>query len=308
MRIRKKYTFYIFIYALLVCGQKSQISAQFRDISKKIVIDDCKYTITYKYKFIRDTINKEPKYDKQILEIGNKTSHYYSIYGDKLDSIYYNFSNNKKQHKHGKSGSDGINPRAEARLKPNERAQYDNYYINYPQAGILTIITSMVYKEFIYEEYVPKFEWKIFVDTATILEYKCLKATTTFRGRDYEVWFTPFIPIRQGPWKFNGLPGLILKAIDTKRYFEWTAVGIEKPDNKKIYAYNFDKNEIQTTTRKDMINLLHKRWKDPVGLRFYLRPSSQSFSYKDNTGKVITIERNNMPNYQGTYIPIPELE
>jgi GLPGLI family protein len=282
--------------------------AQFRNISKKAIIDDCRYSITYSYIFIRDTIKKEPRYDKQILEIGNKTSHYYSIYGDKLDSIYYNFSNNTKLHKPDKSGTDGINPRAEARLKPNERPQYDNYYMNYPQAGTLTVITSMVFKEFIYEEPVPKFEWKIQADTMTVLGYKCMKATTMFRGRTYNVWFTPFIPIRQGPWKFNGLPGLILKAADTKGYFEWTATGIEKSQNKNIYAYNFDKTKTQKTTRKDMINLLHKRWKDPVGLKFYLRPNAQSFSYKDNTGKIITIDRNNIHNYQSTYIPIPELE
>ncbi|MCC6413227.1 MAG: GLPGLI family protein [Saprospiraceae bacterium] len=45
--------------------------------------------------------------------------------------------------------------------------------------------------------------------------YQCLKATGHFRGRDYEVWFTPDIPISSGPFKLGGLPGLILEGRST---------------------------------------------------------------------------------------------
>lgn len=45
--------------------------------------------------------------------------------------------------------------------------------------------------------------------------YECLKATGHFRGRDYEVWFTPDISISSGPYKLGGLPGLILEAHST---------------------------------------------------------------------------------------------
>jgi len=45
--------------------------------------------------------------------------------------------------------------------------------------------------------------------------YECLKATGHFRGRDYEVWFTPDIPISSGPFKLGGLPGMILEARTT---------------------------------------------------------------------------------------------
>lgn len=51
-------------------------------------------------------------------------------------------------------------------------------------------------------------------DSLSILDYKCIKATTRFRGRDYTAWVTKELPINDGPWKFYGLPGLILQIED----------------------------------------------------------------------------------------------
>ena len=56
--------------------------------------------------------------------------------------------------------------------------------------------------------------------------YPCQKATATFRGRDYEAWFTPEIPVNDGPWKFFGLPGLILKVTDAENIFSFVCVGL----------------------------------------------------------------------------------
>lgn len=64
------------------------------------------------------------------------------------------------------------------------------------------------------EEKIPSFDWKIGNETEEILGYQCKKATMTFRGRNYIAWFAPKIPISDGPWKFGGLPGLILKVED----------------------------------------------------------------------------------------------
>ncbi|MFT7351321.1 MAG: GLPGLI family protein [Flavobacterium sp.] len=73
------------------------------------------------------------------------------------------------------------------------------------------------------------FEWEITSDTITILNHICYKATTTFRGRNYEAFFAKDIPITDGPMKFNGLPGLILKVklIDGQAIFETVATKVE---------------------------------------------------------------------------------
>ena len=56
---------------------------------------------------------------------------------------------------------------------------------------------------------ITSLNWKLIDDERTILGATCSKATTTFRGREYEVWYNKDIPVSNGPWKFDGLPGLI---------------------------------------------------------------------------------------------------
>ena len=65
-------------------------------------------------------------------------------------------------------------------------------------------------------------------ETKEILGYNCQKATCKFRGRNYEVWYSPDIPMNGGLWKFSGLPGLILMANDAQHQFEFICEKIEK--------------------------------------------------------------------------------
>lgn len=72
------------------------------------------------------------------------------------------------------------------------------------------------------------YTWKITNETKQIQNYTCYKATTTFRGNNFEAWFTPDIPINAGPWKWYGLPGLIVEATDTDKSEVYLLEKIEK--------------------------------------------------------------------------------
>lgn len=67
-----------------------------------------------------------------------------------------------------------------------------------------------------YEEPVPQIDWEIAEQTDTIAGYRCLAAEGDFGGRRWKVWFAPEIPLPYGPWKLGGLPGLILRAEDSR--------------------------------------------------------------------------------------------
>lgn len=68
--------------------------------------------------------------------------------------------------------------------------------------------------------------WRLTAKTQTILGYPCLSATTTFRGRTYTAYYTPKLPISNGPWKLGGVPGLILAAKTDDGYQEWRATNV----------------------------------------------------------------------------------
>ncbi|MCJ7934848.1 MAG: GLPGLI family protein [Chryseobacterium sp.] len=67
-----------------------------------------------------------------------------------------------------------------------------------------------------------------FNDEKEVLGYKSYKATTIFNKKLYVAWYTKEIPISEGPYRFKGLPGLILELEDEKGYSTFKAVGIEK--------------------------------------------------------------------------------
>jgi len=77
-------------------------------------------------------------------------------------------------------------------------------------------------------EKIPVFKWKLTSkETKKVGNYICKKATTYFRGRNYIAWYTLNIPTQFGPWKFNGLPGLILEAYDETNRYHWAAQKIK---------------------------------------------------------------------------------
>lgn len=71
------------------------------------------------------------------------------------------------------------------------------------------------------EENLPNMKWILLSEQKQIGDFLCEKAKTTFRGRTYEVWYTTEIPITYGPWKFNGLPGLMVEIKDTQGIYTW---------------------------------------------------------------------------------------
>ncbi len=79
-----------------------------------------------------------------------------------------------------------------------------------------------------YNEPFQEMQWEVVGDsTKTILGYECMMAMTAYHGRDWTAWFAPEIPAHDGPWKFAGLPGLILMVSESQGIYSFTANGIE---------------------------------------------------------------------------------
>ena len=91
-----------------------------------------------------------------------------------------------------------------------------------------------------YESGSAPMQWSLTGEAELVGDYRCQKAVTTFGGREWTAWFCPDIPVDGGPYKFRGLPGLILKVEDAGKHFSWTMTGIEKgswPIYEKQYLF-----------------------------------------------------------------------
>ena len=93
-------------------------------------------------------------------------------------------------------------------------------YKNY-NTEIIIYNKPLVFSEIlVIKEPLQLFTWQIIPNVDTlILGYHCQKAKASFRGREYTAYFSPEINMFGGPWKFDGLPGLILSVKDEDEYF-----------------------------------------------------------------------------------------
>ncbi len=82
---------------------------------------------------------------------------------------------------------------------------------------------------FYYDEPIP--EWELSADTSSINGVRCQKATTKIGNRVWTAWFTAEIPIPDGPYKFSGLPGLVIQVQDERMHWVFHLRDIENDVN-----------------------------------------------------------------------------
>ncbi len=142
----------------------------------------------YEYKSVKD-INK--------IKDTTKTTMYLDVY--KNGSVFYDTQNYKDDSTASANGY-------------KLSLFVDKVYKEYPHN--IFLITS-INNDFYSVSDLRKMDWNISSDTKEINKMNVQKATLNFGGRIWEAWFAPDIPISDGPYKFHGLPGLIVKISDS---------------------------------------------------------------------------------------------
>lgn len=203
--------------------------------------DQFEYEVIYKLSFKLDSTVAQPESEYMMLYLGNNYSYYLSR--------AQNFAN--KIAARGNSGHTSKNAITKFHYQIVKNIQEDKLYYIHP----------IVQNKFYFEEDKNLFDWQIENKTKEIKGYKVQKATTTFAGRNYIAWFTPEIPISDGPYKFNGLPGLILEISDTEIEWVFEFFGLKKLSPKQNFKLNF--NQLIKTTPKDLSDTYLRYRKDP---------------------------------------------
>ena len=158
----------------------------------------------YEYKFVSDSTKKDVVASEMMfLDITKNSSKYYSREVYVQDSIMR--ADLEKQMKAGVSNFNikRNDAKGKVRYKVTKDYQKNKTYLN-------VRIGSDSYK--VLEDRV--LEWKILPEKEKIGNWEAQKATTEFGGRKWTAWFCEEIPLSDGPYKFKGLPGLIVKISD----------------------------------------------------------------------------------------------
>lgn len=143
------------------------------------------------------------KTENAYLDISQEKSVFYSENRIKRDSVI--------QATIQSGGARGFNRDQMQNLRSNI-----NYSIEKDKKNQKIIFKDRIGRDvYTYEEDRP-LNWKIMPETTKIGEYKVQKAETDFGGRKWTAWFTTDLPYQDGPYKFGGLPGLIVKVQDDK--------------------------------------------------------------------------------------------
>lgn len=161
----------------------------------------------------------------------------------------------------------------------------DIYYKNI-QEKRFSKKTEIMGKVFLVKDSLPMYNWELSSETKNIGNYTCYKATftkevenisvTMVNGESKEVkkketivttaWYTPQVPISNGPDNYQGLPGLILEINDGKKMIVCTEIilnpsekiNIEEPEKGKIVSQS-KYEEIKKEKSAEMMEKMKSR-------------------------------------------------
>lgn len=204
--------------------------ASFTFASAQIKLGKGEYRVSYKTSMVADTSKPNViSIDTMFLEFSRERSVYYNPAKRISDSLLYTQIQKSMQ----TGAMFHLNKAGD--IKKNSTVIVHQY----PNAGKLTYFSQNVgLRPFTYEESYPLMQWQLSEETKIIQGYECKKATTTFRGRNYEVWYAPAIPSNFGPYKFYGLPGLIVFLQDSRKHFTFELIGLQKlPKNYQMITH-----------------------------------------------------------------------
>lgn len=202
------------------------------------------YTVVYDFSHVRDANYPEKPYrSEMMLSVGKSSSRFGSV------TDYQSYKQFKDRAKQPVVVSAA--PRKVVMGRPllltskSEEAEYREQIMKDFTVKKLDKAALIGIKFFLVSAApMPGIKWKIENEQKVLLGYNCQYAVGHWAGREYRVWFTTELPFQDGPWVLNGLPGLILEAVDSKNEVSFKATSLtENTDAEELVesVYPYDK-------------------------------------------------------------------
>jgi len=136
----------------------------------------------------------------------------------------------------------------------------------------------------------PVIKWKVQKTQKTIGTYTCQKATGSYGGRNYTAWFAPSLAFTYGPWKLNGLPGLILEASDDQGHVSFVMEKIT--EGNELFSLEDIRKSTKPLSEQEYEKAKQRFANDPVGTAKSSLPAGVAdniaIMYEDETGKILS--------------------
>ncbi|PPL01815.1 GLPGLI family protein [Parapedobacter indicus] len=170
--------------------------------------------VIYEFMHINDTLQPDKPYkEEMVLYIGQHATSY--------DTYSLERVNQQIKSQMEDPAFDG-----NLTLRGSGSTTKESYYIQ-PEERRIKQLYRLAGEIYVVDEDYPAIDWQVADETKEIGGYDVQKATGRFRGRDYTAWFTTALPFQAGPWKLQGLPGLVLEASDHRGEVFFRYAGFE---------------------------------------------------------------------------------
>lgn len=237
--------------------------------------------IHYQFKHMNDSTARDKfSQDEVVTYLGNTSSYYTSYSSSRIQE---------------QIAAQMASPTFDGSLviKSTSNPIKDSYLVDFGQEKIHEI-KKIGSSEFFLNDNFPQLDWMITEESKEIGGYLCQKATTKFKGRNYEAWFCPEIPIPYGPWKLHGLPGLILAARDHKGEVIFDYAGFDKSDAATTFTIGLSSNAVESNAEE--VAKLEKAFQENPSA--FLKAQSAG---KQNNVSVISSSSAGASGQKGTY-------
>ncbi|MEY8758935.1 GLPGLI family protein [Chryseobacterium tongliaoense] len=172
-----------------------------------------KLEVRYNMKFIPDSTNKNNASYAEVTLLCNENE---SLYFSRDAKKYYDYLYQKSKEMVGGKINLGTLP-----AYPKVRGNV------YKSGNIITSTLPVSKYNYSFEE--PQLKWELLNETKTIDGMKCnLAKTVTDTGDTFFAWYTQQYLFSEGPFRFKGLPGLIIKLYNKNNTVTIDAVEIKK--------------------------------------------------------------------------------
>lgn len=204
----KKHSLLTFVVILLQAGIATAQKA-----------DTVRARVSYTYSIVENTSKPDSAREEQMMLLLGKNASLYTS----LDKVVEAEKRKKEMTEMAKQFEQGLIKNV--KMTPGKRTTANDIYLYRNEKKMFT--KQRIVNNYLTEDPIPAIDWKLSNDTLTISGLKCQKATAHFKGRDYTAWYCTEIPFSSGPWKLNGLPGLIVQASDSKKEINFKFDGFE---------------------------------------------------------------------------------